>query len=292
MHKKKSIWILIFLLPTVVLFLLIYGIPLVTLFMTSLFDYKIYPNKFNFIGLMNYVNMFKSDPTFITAFINTIAWVVIHCIINVSLGVIIALLLLKKPFGWKFVRTVYMIPNIISSAAMGIIFLNIYNAQYGVVNTFVRLFGNKDFSENWLFDSSTAFGSVTMTWVLFGAYTMILVLSEALAIPDEIFEAARVDGANNFQIDIHITLPMLRNVIGTTVIMGATYMLQMFDLIYLTTQGGPGTATTNLPLYLYKTAMISNNYGYANAIGSFIIVLGVGFLFIINRTFRIGKTDY
>jgi raffinose/stachyose/melibiose transport system permease protein len=275
-----------------VLFLLIYGIPLVTLFVTSLFDYKIYPNKFNFIGLMNYVNMFKSDPTFLTAFFNTIAWVVIHCVINISLGVIIALLLLKKPFGWKFVRTVYMIPNIISSAAMGIIFLNIYNAQYGVVNTFIRLFGNKDFSKNWLFDSNTAFGSVTLTWILFGAYTMILVLSEALAIPDEIFEAARVDGANNFQIDIHITLPMLRNVIGTTVIMGATYMLQMFDLIYLTTQGGPGTATTNLPLYLYKTAMISNNYGYANAIGSFIIVLGVGFLFIINRTFRIGKTDY
>lgn len=101
-----------------------------------------------------------------------------------------------------------------------------------------------------------------------------------------------MDGANNFQIDLHITLPMLRNVIGTTIIMGATYMLQMFDLIFLTTQGGPGTTTTNLPLYLYKTAMINNNYGYANAIGSFIIILGLIFLFIINKSFRIGKTDY
>lgn len=275
-----------------VLFLLIYGAPIVTLFTTSLFDYKIYPNKFQFIGLMNYINLFFKDPTFLTALSNTLVWVVVHCAVNISIGVIVALVLMKKPFGWKFVRTIYMVPNIISSAAIGIIFLNLFNPQYGALNSIIRLFGNKNFSVNWLFDSSTAFGSVTFTWILFGAYTTILVLAEALAIPEEIFEAARVDGANNFQIDLHITLPMLRNVIGTTIIMGATYMLQMFDLIFLTTQGGPGTTTTNLPLYLYKTAMINNNYGYANAIGSFIIILGLIFLFIINKSFRIGKTDY
>jgi raffinose/stachyose/melibiose transport system permease protein len=241
---------------------------------------------------MNYINLFFKDPTFLTALSNTLVWVVVHCAVNISIGVIVALVLMKKPFGWKFVRTIYMVPNIISSAAIGIIFLNLFNPQYGALNSIIRLFGNKNFSVNWLFNSSTAFGSVTFTWILFGAYTTILVLAEALAIPEEIFEAARVDGANNFQIDLHITLPMLRNVIGTTIIMGATYMLQMFDLIFLTTQGGPGTTTTNLPLYLYKTAMINNNYGYANAIGSFIIILGLIFLFIINKSFRIGKTDY
>lgn len=292
MQKKRTMWIFLFLVPTMVLFLLIYGAPIVTLFTTSLFDYKIYPNKFQFIGLMNYINLFFKDPTFLTALSNTLVWVVVHCAVNISIGVIVALVLMKKPFGWKFVRTIYMVPNIISSAAIGIIFLNLFNPQYGALNSIIRLFGNKNFSVNWLFDSSTAFGSVTFTWILFGAYTTILVLAEALAIPEEIFEAARVDGANNFQIDLHITLPMLRNVIGTTIIMGATYMLQMFDLIFLTTQGGPGTTTTNLPLYLYKTAMINNNYGYANAIGSFIIILGLIFLFIINKSFRIGKTDY
>lgn len=292
MQKKRTMWIFLFLVPTMVLFLLIYGAPIVTLFTTSLFDYKIYPNKFQFIGLMNYINLFFKDPTFLTALSNTLVWVVVHCAVNISIGVIVALVLMKKPFGWKFVRTIYMVPNIISSAAIGIIFLNLFNPQYGALNSIIRLFGNKNFSVNWLFNSSTAFGSVTFTWILFGAYTTILVLAEALAIPEEIFEAARVDGANNFQIDLHITLPMLRNVIGTTIIMGATYMLQMFDLIFLTTQGGPGTTTTNLPLYLYKTAMINNNYGYANAIGSFIIILGLIFLFIINKSFRIGKTDY
>lgn len=291
MHKKRILWITIFLLPTLILFTLVFAVPIGTLFTTSLFDYKIYPNRFKFIGIMNYVNMFK-DPIFLSSFLHTMIWVVIHCAVNITLGIILALVLMKKPFGWKFVRTIYMVPNIISSAAIAIIFLNLFNSQYGAVNTFIRIFGDKNFSKNWLFDSGTAFGAVTFTWILFGAYTTILVLAEGLSIPEDVFEAARVDGANNFQIDIHITLPLLKNIIGTTVIMGVTYMLQMFDLIFLTTQGGPGTATTNLPLYLYKTSMINNNYGYANAIGSFIIILGIGFLYVINKSFRIGKTDY
>ena len=166
LQKKRTMWIFLFLVPTMVLFLLIYGAPIVTLFTTSLFDYKIYPNKFQFIGLMNYINLFFKDPTFLTALSNTLVWVVVHCAVNISIGVIVALVLMKKPFGWKFVRTIYMVPNIISSAAIGIIFLNLFNPQYGALNSIIRLFGNKNFSVNWLFDSSTAFGSVTFTWIL------------------------------------------------------------------------------------------------------------------------------
>lgn len=155
-------------------------------------------------------------------------------------------MLYKKPRGWKFVRTAYMIPNIISNAAMGMIFLNIFNPQYGVVNSILKAVGLESLTHNWLMDTTTAFPSVTMTWLLFAGYTTTLVLAEALTIDDSVLEAARVDGATSFQTDMFVVLPLLRKIIGTTMVMAATYMLQMFDLIYITTKGGPGSTTMNL----------------------------------------------
>ncbi|MDR0389704.1 MAG: ABC transporter permease subunit, partial [Spirochaetaceae bacterium] len=103
---------------------------------------------------------------------------------------------------------------------------------------------------------------------------------------DELFEAARMEGANSFQVDFFIALPLAKDTIATTMVMAAAYMLTMFPLIYVTTNGGPGVVTTNLPLYLYKTAMLDNNYGYANTIGVFIILVGIVSMQIINRVMR------
>jgi raffinose/stachyose/melibiose transport system permease protein len=89
-----------------------------------------------------------------------------------------------------------------------------------------------------------------------------------------------------------IMLPLLKKIIGTTTIMAGAYMLQMFDLIYLTTTGGPGRITTNLPLFLYSTYKTENNYAYANTIGVMIIISGVLVITVINKLFRINKIDY
>lgn len=103
-----------------------------------------------------------------------------------------------------------MIPNIISNAAMGMIFLNIFNPQYGVVNSILKAVGLESLTHNWLMDTTTAFPSVTMTWLLFAGYTTTLVLAEALTIDDSVLEAARVDGATSFQTDMFVVLPLLR----------------------------------------------------------------------------------
>jgi raffinose/stachyose/melibiose transport system permease protein len=99
-----------------------------------------------------------------------------------------------------------------------------------------------------------------------------------------------VDGATNFQIDRFVMFPIVKRMIGTTVIMAATYMLQLFSMIYITTGGGPGKTTTNLPLYLYTT-MKANNYGYANTIGVVIILIGAVTMVVINRIFRMNEED-
>ncbi len=289
--KVKKAWIPIFLAPAVILFLLIYAVPLVMVFATSLCEYKLTSKSITFIGLQNYINLFQ-DPAFHTAFTNTIVWILIHCILHVAMGCLIALLLYKKPRGWKFIRTAYMVPNIISNAAMGMIFVNIFNPQFGVVNSILKMVGLEELTHNWLMDTTTAFPSVTMVWFLFAGYTTTLILAQALSVDESVLEAARVDGATNFQIDIFIMLPLLKKIIGTTMVMAATYMLQMFDLIYITTNGGPGKTTTNLPLLLYSVFKSENNYGYANTIGVMIIVLGAIVMVTINKALKVNEEDY
>lgn len=289
--KRKKGWIPVFLLPAVVLFLLIYAVPLVIVFVSSLFDYRLTGNGLTFIGFQNYIQLF-SDPVFAQSCRHTVIWIIIQCFLHVGLGVVLALVLYKKPRGWKFVRTAYMIPNIISNAAMGMIFLNIFNPQYGVVNSVLKALGLEHLTHNWLMETSTAFPSVTLIWTLFAGYTTTLVLTEALTIDESVLEAARVDGATPFQTDLFVVLPLLRKIIGTTMVMGATYMLKLFDLIYITTKGGPGTATTNLPLMLYSVYKSENNYGYSNAIGVCIVIAGVVCMTVINKLMRVNQEDY
>lgn len=289
--RQNKLWIAVFLLPTIILFLLVFGIPLVTVVYTSFFEWKSFSKAMHFIGLSNYISLLTSDKSFLTAFINTMLWIFLQCTVHIAIGTTIAIILSKKPMGWKFVRTAYMVPNIISAAALGMIFLNIFNPQFGVVNSIVRVFGAEGFSQNWYFDTKTAFMTVTSSWLLFAAIITILVMAEIMSIPQSIYESAKVDGASGLQTDLYITLPMLRNILGTCMVIAATSMLKEFELIYLTTRGGPGDATLNLPLYLYKTALIANNYGYANSIGTILIILGIISIILISRLFKLGHSD-
>lgn len=289
--KTPKRWLILFLAPTVLLFLLIYAVPLAMVFGTSLTEYRLTSAAPTFIGFANYKTLL-ADPAFRQALSNTVIWILIHCVLHVAMGTLIALLLYKKPRGWKFIRTAYMVPNIISNAAMGMIFVNIFNPQFGVVNSVLSAVGLEHLTHNWLMESSTAFPSVTMIWFLFAGYTTTLILAEALSVDESVLEAARVDGATDAQIDRMVMLPLLRRIIGTTMVMAATYMLQMFDLIYITTNGGPGKATTNLPLLLYGVFKSENNYGYANTVGVFIILIGIVAMTIINRVMRVNEADY
>lgn len=290
--KVQKRWIFIFLAPTAILFLLIYTIPLLMTFYTSLFDYRLYPKRFNFIGIANYIDLFTQNKAFTHGFINTVVWILMQCSLHVGLGIILALVLYKKPFGWKFVRASYMIPNIISNATIAMIFLNIFNPSFGVLNSVLKTVGFEEMTRNWLFENKTAFMSVSCIWILFAGYTTTLILAEALSIDMSVIEAAKIDGVTNFQMDLLVVLPLLRRIIATTIIMGASYMLQMFDLIYIATKGGPGTTTTNLPLLLYSVSTSENNYGYANAIGVVIIVLGFLVMLAINGIFKTNDMDY
>lgn len=281
--------IVLFLFPCLALFAFIYLLPILIVFVTSFFNWQS-GSSMTFAGISNYVSAF-SDSSLAKSLENTFYWVLLQSIVHVSIGTTLAVILSRKRRGWKVFRTIFMIPNVISSAALGIIFLNLFNPQIGLVNSMIGSLTGKPFQWNWFFSDSTAFLTVTLTWVLYAGLITIIMLAAIQAVPEDVLEAARIDGASQRQIDFMVTLPLVRTSLGTAVILAATSMLREFDLIFLTTSGGPGTETLNLPLYIYKTALNENNYGYANMMGVLLIAVGVVIVFAINKLFRMDESD-
>ena len=288
--KKNTKWVVLFLLPGVLLFSFILLSSLFVLTGSSFTDWFI-GSKITFVGLKNYIYLFTKDKVFIESIKNTLIWIGLQSTIHVTIGVIVALLLSKKKWYSSAVRTIFFIPNIISSAALGMLFLCVMNPQFGLINGLVSRITGDRFVQNWYNDPKTAFLSVNLTWLPYAGLVTILVMAEMSAISEELFEAAKIDGATSFQIDMQIILPLMKNIIGTCVVLAATSMLQKLDVIMMTTSGGPGSRTMNMPMYIYKTVFSNNNYSLANTQGVILIVLGVVVLKIIRKVFGMDKED-
>jgi raffinose/stachyose/melibiose transport system permease protein len=268
------------------LFAFIYAAPIVTVAVTSFTRYTAFEAP-RFAGLANYKTLF-GERDFLISIKNTLVWVSLQTTAHIAIGLVMALALHRKPKGWKFVRTVYLIPNIVPTAATGILFMLLLNPSFGIVKGLYGLLGLSGPVPNLFGNSRYAFNTVTATWLFYSAFNTVIFLAELAAVDGAIYEAAAIDGASPAQVDRYINLPMLKNVIGTCVVLASVAMVSQFDIIYMTTRGGPGTATLNLPIYLYKTMNLENNYGKANAVGVVQIVIGVSLVFIIQRLFGRG----
>ncbi len=289
MTKKKR-WIVIFLLPGILLFVFVFLISVVQLGVTSFTDWTIGSTP-SFVGLKNYIYLFTEDEGFRRSIINTIIWIVLQSTIHVVIGTVLALILRKQRWYTNFMRGIFMIPNIISSAALGMLFLCIMNPQFGLVNNLISKLTGTDFSHNWFMSNGTAFLSVTMTWLPYAGVVTILVMAEIASVSEDIIEAAKVDGATDFEIDMKVILPMMKNIIGSATILAATSMLQKLDILIMTSNGGPGVRTMNMPLYLYKTALTQNNYGLANAQGVILIILGLIVVGVVRGIYKMDKEE-
>jgi len=282
-HKRREyLFIYLFLLPSIAVFAMFYLVPILTVLVTSFTRWDGF-NSPEFNGIANYVKMFTSD-TFLISLRNLALWAVIAVVLHVGFGVVVALVLYRKPFGWRLTRSVFMIPNVISAAAWALIYKFIFNNDIGILNNIIRLF-NKDFNVQWFYQSPYAFWAVTFTWLFYAVIVTLIVLGDLLAIPSEVNEAAKIDGANAWQITWKIHLPMCRSSIGTGIIASVTSRIAMYESIALTTAGGPGDDTMNLPIILVRSIM-DMNYGYANANGVIMFILGLIILWAVNKAFR------
>lgn len=288
LEKRNYKWIYLFLLPSVLIFLVFYLQPILTVFYTSLTKWDGF-NAPQFIGLQNYIEMFQNEA-FLISLKNILLWSLIAGTLHVGFGVLVAFVLYHKPRGWKVTRAVFMVPNVISAAAWAMIYKFIFNDSMGILNTLIRKF-DPDFHVQWFYNSPYAFWAVTLTWIFYAVIVTLVVLNDLMSIPQELTEAARIDGASGWQITRHIHLPLCRNAIGTGIICSITARVAMYEQIALTTAGGPGDDTMNLPIILVKSIQ-DMKYGYANANGVVMFVLGLIILAIVNKAFKMDESVY
>ena len=287
-NRRNFKWIYLFVLPTVIIFVLFYLVPILEVIVTSFMEWDGY-NTATFKGIENYISLFSRN-SFLLALRNFVLWALIAAIFHVGFGVLVAFIFYQKPRGWRFARTVFMIPNVISAAAWAIIYRFIFNNQFGILNQIMRIF-SPDFNVNWFYSSPYAFWAVTFTWLFYAVIVTLIVHSELVNIPTEINEAAKIDGATGLQLIFKIQLPLCRNAIGTSIILSITSRITMYEQIALTTAGGPGDDTMSLSLLLVSSLM-DYRYGLANAVGVIMLLLGVVVLLVINKTFKMNEALY
>lgn len=280
--------IYLFLLPTVVIFVMFYLSPIITVFTTAFTKWDGF-NSPTFVGLRNFTRLFERE-SFQYSLRNLLAWALISMTLHVAFGTLVAFLLYDRFKGWKFVRAVFMIPNVISMAAWAMIYKFIFNNDYGVLNNLIRKI-IPSFQVNWFYESPAAFWAVTFTWLFYAVVVTLIVLSDLMAIPSELHEAAKIDGASGWQVTWRINLPLCRNALGTAVICSGTARISMYEAISLTTRGGPGNDTMNLPVLLVNN-ITDMNYGMANAVASIMFVVGIVLLLVIRAVFRMNDPVY
>ncbi len=288
LEKHNYVWCYLFLLPTIVIFCMFYAIPIIEVFSTSFTKWDGF-NMPQYNGLRNYINLFSS-PRFKKALINLLEWCAVALVLHVGFGTLVAFALNQHKHGWKFTRAVFMIPNVISAAAWAMIYRFFFNNDFGILNNLIRIF-KPDFNLQWFYTSPAAFWAVTFTWLFYAVIVTLLVLGDLQNIPKELNEAAMIDGASGWQLIRYIQLPLCRGAIGTSIICTLTSRIAMYEQIALTTAGGPGYDTMSLPMILVN-AVTDYKYGYANAVGVVMFVLGLIILGVVNKLFRMNESDY
>ncbi len=270
-------------LPGVALFAVFFAVPLVVLVATAFTNWN--GPRMEFTGIENFQRLI-GDPVFLKVVGNTLFYLAASLLIQVPLGVAVGMVLSLKIRGWKAIRTILFIPFVISGAAYALIFSMFYNSRYGLLNNLLAPLGIQQ--RDWLYETDTARWAIAGTFVFILGFVIVVIMAEIASIPADIYEAAEMDGASTWQQQIRITLPLLRNAIGTCLLIRLLADIGMFDLVFILTAGGPADSTSTLALYAYN-AYLKGEWGFANAVGLVILLLGGTLIVTVRRVFRIGE---
>lgn len=284
---RSKLAVAVFLIPPLVLYGLAVLLPIVQSLFLSFFRWDGITDM-RFIGLDNYAKMFTRDDVFWTAFGNAIGYLVICLVLQLGGALMVAGLLTGIRRAREVVKTLYLLPAVISTVAIAFLFQRIYSLEpVGLLNQVLDWVGLGGLQTAWLSNVQTVLAAVSIPegWRFTGLY-MLIIYAALLAVPRELEEAARLDGASWWQVFWRIRFQYIRPVWITTTIMATTFALRGFDIPYLLTNGGPGQSSELLTTYMYKTAFVHTDYGYASAISVFIVVeclIAVGLIFLLLR---------
>ncbi|MBI9048842.1 MAG: sugar ABC transporter permease [Anaerolineaceae bacterium] len=267
---RNSITGYLFVLPSFAGFAIFMLIPILYGFYVSLTNYNGF-NKFDFIGLQNYINMFH-DTYFLVSLKNNLLYAIVTVPLTIVLALLLAVAVKAGVKGSGIFKSMYFFPQVCSYVAVGIVWGIIFSSN-GPLNLALKAFGAENVP-TWLQTSKWALWAIMLVaiWKKLGYY-MIMLLAGMQAIPKYIYEAASVDGANSVVQFFKITLPMLSPTMFMVIIFSIIDSFQVFDLVSIMTNGGPGTATNVLVFRIYQEGFKNLHYGYAAAMAYFLFAV-------------------
>lgn len=251
-------------------------LPAVMTFVGSFYSFGITSSAWTWAGFDNYLRAF-SDPIFWVSLRNNFIIIIGSILSQVGLGAIIAAILDRGiKHGTTAYRTIIFMPVVISSVAVSLIWMMIYDPNVGSLNALVKAIGLTPPRLGWLGDPNISIWMVLLTaaWANVG-FQMVLILAGLQAIPKELYEAAALDGAKGLKAFWHITLPGIRNILIVGVLITTIGGLKVFDLIFVMTGGGPANATQVMGTYIYLQAFNLGNMGYANALSIILLLIAL-----------------
>ena len=252
----------IFALPTLLYFSLIVVYPIIQTFIKSFTAWDGI-SEAQGIGLANYIKLFD-DRLFWKSFNNGLIFAAFLFVLQIGLATLFALLLLDNKIPFKrFFRTSIFIPVVLSVTVVCQLWSAIYNPEFGLINKLFETLGT-DFRQSWLSDIHVSLYAIIAVniWQRVG-YQFAIIYAGAKSVPEELLEAATIDGASKFQTNLHVVIPLLKNTYRMCVVMAITGGFNAFAHMNLLTKGGPGTATYTLTMMTYRSAYSLGKYGYA-----------------------------
>lgn len=280
--------------PAAVLIGVFVAWPIVTVFDYSTQVYNVTEPWLNkFVGLQNFKQILTGDDTFWKSLLVSLKWVVVQVVLQLVIGLGVALILNRVFRARGLFRALIFSPWAVAGVVVTVTWTLMYEPLSGMINTVLMRVGLIHTPVQWLADPHLVFGAVSLAELWRGVpFFAIILLAGLQGIPGELYEAAAVDGARRFQSFWRITLPLLKDTIVLATLLRGVWEFNNVDVIYTMTDGGPGTDTTTLPIYIVNQAIKYHNFGYGSALSviSFVILLAfaVGYL----KLSRFGEQVY
>ncbi|MFC5449087.1 carbohydrate ABC transporter permease [Paenibacillus aestuarii] len=281
--RMERNWGILFALPAILGFLLFSLGPIVASLYFSLTNWQIGSNV-AFVGIDNYKEIFASDPFFKKSAFVTTYYALGSVPLVLILAFFVAMLLNQNIKGLSWFRTIYYLPVVVPSVASSMLWLWLYNPDFGLFNLALRQFGLP--TSMWIYDEATVIPSIIImsTWGIGNG--MIIFLAGLKGIPTHLYEAVEVDGGNAFRKLIHVTVPLMTPTIFFNLIMSLIGAFQVFNQAYIMTEGGPNDSSLFYVYYLYRTAFTETKIGYASALAWILFFVVMILTFIVFKTSR------
>jgi len=264
-----------FVLPSLVLYAVFMIYPFFQSIYFSFTDWNGVTAEKNWIGLANYRRMID-DALLWSSLWHTLIWVVLGTVAPMAIGLLLAVLLWRRPRGFTLFRTIYFMPQVLSSVVIAIVWSWIYNPIFGILNRGLDRVGLDALSRGWLGDTDFALFAVLVAavWAETG-FVFVVFLAGLQNVSKDLLEAATIDGANMWQRFWNVTVPQLANVVNVVAALLLIGGFSVFDIIFAMTQGGPANATEVIATYTYQEAFTQNRIGYAATLSLVITVISL-----------------